>query len=154
MPVIDTPNSLPFSGRELFSNKKASQGEKSPWEAFSLKDRSVLFCALAGFTAGAVTGLFGAGGGMVLVPLLGMLTSLKEDAVFPASVSIILPVCLVCLAFSTVSGTLPWAEAFPYLAGSCIGGIAAGFLGKFIPTIWLHRFLGILILWGGIRYLC
>lgn len=119
-----------------------------------MKYRSVVLCALAGFAAGGVTGLFGAGGGMVLVPLLGMLTSLDENAVFPASVSVILPICLVCLGFAATTGSLPWAEALPYLAGSCIGGIAAGIWGKHIPTVWLHRLLGILILWGGIRYLC
>ena len=43
-----------------------------------------LASALAGFAAGAVTGLFGAGGGMVLVPLLAMLTDLDEREIFPA----------------------------------------------------------------------
>ena len=46
--------------------------------------------ALAGALAGAVNGLFGAGGGMVLVPLLTCLAKLPEHTVFPASVSIIL----------------------------------------------------------------
>ena len=113
-----------------------------------------MLCALAGFTAGAVTGLFGAGGGMVLGPLLGLLTDLEEDAIFPSSVSIILPICFVCLGFTAVKGALPWKEAFPYLIGSTVGGIAAGIWGKRIPVLWLHRILGALILWGGFRYLC
>ena len=37
-------------------------------------------CA-AGFLAGAVNGLFGAGGGMVLVPLLTSLSGLEEDEI-------------------------------------------------------------------------
>jgi len=119
-----------------------------------MERKQLFLCALAGFGAGAVTGLFGAGGGMVLVPLLTLLTDLEEDAVFPASVSIILPVCLVCLFFRARSGPLPWAQAWPYLLGSCGGGVLAGLLGKKIPVIWLHRLLGGLILWGGIRYLC
>ena len=40
---------------------------------------------LAGGAAGVVNGLFGAGGGMVLVPLLCMLTDLEDAQVFPAS---------------------------------------------------------------------
>ena len=40
-----------------------------------------------------------------------------------------------------------------WLIGSTIGGILAGQFGKHIPVKWLHRGLGILILWGGIRYL-
>lgn len=111
-------------------------------------------CALAGLIAGAVTGLFGGGGGMVLVPLLCWLADIEEDAVFPTSVSVILPICLVCLYFRTGSTGLPWREATPYLIGSSIGGIFAGLWGHKIPCLWLHRVLGIMILWGGIRYLC
>lgn len=111
------------------------------------------FYALAGFLAGSVTGLFGAGGGMVLVPLLCLLTDLEEDAIFPASLSVILPVCLVSLTVTAFTDGLPWRQALPYLVGSALGGIAAGLWGKRIPAKWLHRLLGLLILWGGFRYL-
>lgn len=109
---------------------------------------------LAGFLAGAVTGLFGAGGGMILVPLLSLLVKLPEEEIFPASVSIIAPVCVVCLIMGTHSGAFPWQQAIPYLIGSCIGGVGAGLVGDKIPTLWLHRILGVFILWGGFRYLC
>lgn len=107
----------------------------------------------AGLAAGCVTGLFGGGGGMVLVPLLALASNLGDQEIFPASLSIILPICLVCL-MSSADGGLPWNEALPYLLGSCLGGIAAGIWGRKIPVSWLHRGLGVLILWGGYRYLC
>ena len=91
---------------------------------------------------------------MVLVPLLGMLTKLEESKIFPASIGIILPVCIVSLLYAAATLPLPWGDIFPYLAGSAAGGILAGMLGKKIPTVWLHRGLGLMILWGGIRYLC
>ena len=109
---------------------------------------------IAGICAGAVNGLFGAGGGMVLVPLLSWLSKLNDEEVFPASVSIILPICVVSLSITFQSGTLSWNIALPYLAGSAAGGILAGLLAKKIPTVWLHRLLGGLIIWGGIRYIC
>ena len=104
----------------------------------------------AGLAAGTVTGVFGGGGGMVLVPLLTLCSGLPEEQIFPASVCIILPVCLVSLA---MAGPLPWVQAVPYLLGSGIGGFLAGKWGQKIPVLWLHRGLGILILWGGWRYL-
>lgn len=115
--------------------------------------KKTLGLMLAGAGAGAVNGLFGAGGGMILVPLLGLLTDLEDADIFPASISIILPICLVSLTVTALTGPVAWGESVPYLTGSVFGGIAAGLWGRKIPTVWLHRGLGLLILWGGIRYL-
>ena len=109
---------------------------------------------LAGIAAGCANGLLGAGGGMILVPLLTILSNLESDKIFPTSVSIIFPICMVSLAVSPGWNNLPLSEAWPYLLAAIPGGIAAGLLEKKIPVKWLHRALGILILWGGVRYLC
>lgn len=119
-----------------------------------MRKSKYLGLCLAGLGAGAVNGLFGAGGGMVLVPLLTLLAPVEEQAVFPSSISIILPICLVSLTVTAFTVEIAWQQAFPYLIGSGIGGILAGIWGKKIPVVWLHRGLGILILWGGFRYLC
>ena len=108
---------------------------------------------LAGGIAGAVNGLLGAGGGMVLVPLLTLFGAVDEDCVFPTSVSIICPICLVSLSISPGFVNLPWTEAWPYLLASIPGGLLAGALTKKIPVKWLHRALGLLIIYGGVRYL-
>lgn len=115
--------------------------------------RSILKLVLASVIAGAVNGLFGVGGGMILVPLLTRMTELKESEIFPASISIIFPMCLVSLGISAMQAPLPWMQAIPFLLGSAAGGILAGKWGKKIPTLWIHRILGLLILWGGFRYL-
>lgn len=108
---------------------------------------------LAGAGAGLVTGLLGAGGGMVLVPLLTWLTDLKGSEVFGASLAVILPVCLISLGLSWQAGGLPWEKALWYLPGSALGGLAAGIGGQKIPATALHRVLEALILWGGVRNL-
>lgn len=90
---------------------------------------------------------------MILVPLLTLLPVFQEEEVFPASICLILPVCLVCLILTMPDG-LCWKAAIPYLLGSTLGGLFAGKWGRRIPVAWLHRGLGILILWGGYRYLC
>ena len=115
--------------------------------------RSSFGLILAGAAAGAVNGTLGAGGGMLLVPLLGQLTDLEEQQRFAASVCMMLPMCLVSLLFLSQHHPLPWSAALPYLIGSAAGGELAGLLGVKIPTLWLHRLLGGLILLGGLRYL-
>ena len=90
---------------------------------------------------------------MILVPMLTATAEFEEDQVFPASVSIIFPICIISLLFSIPEGEPPIELALPYLLGSIPGGLLAGFWEHKIPVKWLHRGLGILILWGGVRYL-
>ena len=119
-----------------------------------MKHKNFYAFALCGTITGAVNGLFGAGGGMLLVPALTWLTSIDDSEVFAVSVSIIAPICIISLLARESVLNLPWLRACPYLIGSILGGIIAGLLAKRISTTFLHRMLGLLILWGGIRYLC
>lgn len=119
-----------------------------------MKKKSWLSIGLAGLLAGAVTGLLGAGGGMILVPILTRFTDLEESQVFPASVSIILPICIISLFLTQPGENIRYYDLIPYLLGSAVGGVAAGLWGQKIPVKWLHRVLGILIIWGGIRSFC
>ena len=108
----------------------------------------------AGFAAGAVNGFFGAGGGMVLIPLMGLFLPREDRTMFSSSVAVILPICLVSLFFSSQQDAIPWSTALPWLPGSAAGGFLAAKYGDKIPVPWLHRVLGAMILYGGIRYLC
>lgn len=116
-----------------------------------MRERKWTVLALAGLCAGCLNGLFGGGGGMLLVPILSRTKTVGKERLFPASVAIILPICVVSLFLSPEISIAP---IIPYLIGSGIGGTAAGLWGKKIPVLWLHRGLGALIIWGGIRYLC
>ena len=117
-------------------------------------NRQTIGFIAAGAAAGATTGLFGGGGGMLLVPLLSLLAKLDEKEIFPTSVITLLPICVVSLIFAFRHSQVSVETILLYLPGSAIGGILAGRFGKRIPTLWLHRILGIFILWGGILYLC
>jgi hypothetical protein len=81
-------------------------------------------------------------------------TDLEENRIFPCSIVILIPVCILSLLFADGWADFSIMQALPYLLGSLFGGIAAGVFGKRIPVLCLHRVLGVLILWGGIRYLC
>lgn len=115
--------------------------------------KATLSMIVTGAAAGCVNGLLGAGGGMVLVPALTRARVLKPEEVFPFSVSVILPVCIVSLFLSNQAAFPQMDQLLPYLLGSAAGGVLCGLLGRRIPVRWLHRLLGILILWGGVRYL-
>ena len=109
--------------------------------------------ACSGLAAGLLNGLFGGGGGLLLIPGLKRLAQVPEESLFPTSVSVMLPVSILSLTISAMASPLPWAQSWPWLAGSALGGIAVGFWGKRIPVLWLHRILGVMLLWGGVRYI-
>ena len=85
-------------------------------------------CSAIGFIAGCVNGLLGAGGGMILVPMLTLLEPEDDGSVFMKSVAIMLPLCVIALGISPGYGILPWKQALPYLISAVPGALLAGFL--------------------------
>ncbi len=108
---------------------------------------------LSGALAGLVTGFFGAGGGMVLIPLFTRLCRLPDRNAFASSIAVVLPLCVCALAVSLVRGGVRLEGAWPYLLGGLLGGLAGGLLFKRVPLPLLHGALGAFILWGGGRML-
>jgi uncharacterized membrane protein YfcA len=110
-------------------------------------------CALSGAAAGAVNGFFGAGGGMVLVPLLIGWLKVEERRAFATSVFIILPLCLVSAAVYLLRSGMDFLLALPYLIGGLVGGFIGGRVFSKLPTTLLHRVFGLLLIYGGVRSL-
>ena len=80
-------------------------------------------CLLTGGLAGFVNGFFGAGGGMIVVPLLILLVKLEDKNAFSSAISIILPLTIVSLVIYAKNGVLDVNAALPYLLGGAGGGI-------------------------------
>ena len=108
---------------------------------------------LTGALAGFVNGFFGAGGGMLVVPLLIVLVGLADKQAFSSAISIILPLTIVSLVIYAKNGALDIKAALPYLLGGAGGGVLAGLWFRKVSARFLHIALGLLILFGGVRLL-
>ena len=108
---------------------------------------------LCGAAAGVVNGLFGAGGGMVLVPLLIRFACVEDKRAFSSAISIILPMCLVSILIYSTQKIFPLTQALPYLVGGLAGGLLGGLLFRVVTPGFLHKVFGLIILWGGFRLL-
>lgn len=115
--------------------------------------RTTIRYAMAGLAAGAVTGILGSGGGLVLVPLLALMSKEDSESVFPYSLSIMFPICLCSLAIQSGLSAVSFQEALPYLLGGFIGGVGSMAASKRISPVWLHRVFGCILLWSGFRCL-
>lgn len=115
--------------------------------------KSSIWLFICGIAAGILSGLLGTGGGMILITLLPYVSEYRNENLFPACVSIMLPICIAGTFVLYLRGNLVYANAMPYLIGSMIGGLIAGLWGQKIPNVWLHRLFGLLVVVGGIRQL-
>ncbi len=108
---------------------------------------------LCGAFAGAVNGLFGAGGGSVLLPLLRRFQLLNDRKLFASGLAVMLPISAVSLLCSLSDGAKIPVQALPCCLGGTLGGILAGLLFRKAPLRLLHGIFGLLLLWGGLRQL-
>lgn len=108
---------------------------------------------IAGTAGGLVNGLFGGGGGMVLLPLLTSWGSLRPRSAFATCVAIILPMCCVSTAVYLFRVRPGLWQMLPYLAGGLIGGILGGLTFQKVPVRVLKVIFGLFLLYGGVRYL-
>ena len=108
---------------------------------------------LAGALAGAANGTFGGGGGMVLLPLLERWSGLPSKGSYATSTGVILPLCVISAGVYALHGQMPWAEAWPYLAGGALGGVVGGWTFQWVPVKWLKGCFGVFLLYGGVKYL-
>lgn len=108
---------------------------------------------ISGMAAGAANGLFGGGGGMVMVPLLLKWCHLEEQKAFATCVAVILPFCVVSAAVFLFRTDFDWLQALPYLMGGLAGGFVGGKLFTRVDPLWLKRVFAAFLVYGGIRYL-
>ena len=105
--------------------------------------------AVSGALAGAVNGLFGGGGGMVLVPLLSGWCGMEGKRSFATCVAVILPLSAVSAAVYLLRQGFELAAALPYL----LGGLVGGRLFRCVSVEWLRGLFASFLVYGGVRYL-
>ena len=108
---------------------------------------------ISGMAAGAANGLFGGGGGMVMVPLLLKWCHLEEQKAFATCVAVIFPFCVVSAAVFLFRTDFDWLQTLPYLMGGLAGGALGGKLFPKVDPLWLKRIFAAFLVYGGIRYL-
>ncbi len=106
---------------------------------------------IIGALAGTANGVFGAGGGLFLVPLFIKWCGVEEKKAFATSVAVIFPLSIASFIVFLLRGQNILSVAYPYVIGGALGGLLSGRLFQKIPVIWLHRLFGALILYGAVR---
>ncbi|WAC66817.1 sulfite exporter TauE/SafE family protein [Agrococcus sp. SL85] len=98
-----------------------------------------------GLLAGFLSGLFGIGGGIVIVPLLVLLAHVERKRASGTSLAAIVPSALVGVASYAVGGHVDWLIALILVVGSVVGAQVGAWL--------LHRLPVGVIRWAFIAFL-
>lgn len=108
-----------------------------------------LLFLLGGFMAGVVNGLLGAGGGMVIVPLLK--TRIDDKKAHATSVAIICSVCLVSAGMYLIGNKVTLSDAIPYMPFGVLGSlIGTWILSKIKPEL-MRKIFSAFMIWAGYR---
>ncbi len=99
---------------------------------------------------GIASGMFGIGGGVLLVPLLGLLFSFSQHRAQGTSlVALIPPTGALALMAYAREGFVSWKTGFLLIPGIFLGGIAGGMLAEKLKPLRMRQvFAGILFVLG------
>ncbi len=113
--------------------------------------KNMLVIFILGLTAGFTNGLFGSGGGTILVPGIFFLLGVSQHKAHATTVSIILPLTLITTLIYMKYKIILWDIAIKIMIGSIIGGYIGAKLLPLLSERVLRKFFAILILIAAIR---
>ena len=100
---------------------------------------------LLGIAAGLISGLFAAGGGMIIVPALVHIFKLDEAEARATAIFVILPMVIASGLFYYKNNYIDWSIGIKCAIGGIIGGIFGAKLLKKSPD-WILRIALIILL--------
>ncbi|KNF09247.1 putative permease [Gottschalkia purinilytica] len=104
-----------------------------------------------GLIAGIVNGLFGSGGGTIVVPAMVFLLGMDEHKSHATAISIILPISIISTLIYFKNGILDFKVAGIVTIGGIIGGYIGAKLLNRIPRKILRKMFGTFMIIAAIR---
>lgn len=112
----------------------------------AITPRFVITCVAIGLAAGLLSGLFGVGGGTVIVPLLLLFLRFEQRLAAGTSLAAIVPTATVGVVSYAVHGSVAWIPALILAAGAVVGAQIGTWLLARLPQNALRwGFIGFLL---------
>ena len=108
---------------------------------------------LIGAIAGLLSGLFGVGGGIVIVPALIGMTTMERKLAHGTSLAATLPIAAASLVTYAANGNVDWTVAAFFTVGAVAGAVAGTQLLQIIPKTPLTVIFVVVILSTALRLL-
>ena len=115
------------------------------------KTKHHLLCSVGGIVSGFCNGLFGSGGGTIIVPFLEIFLKLDPKKSHATAILIIFVFTIVSLLFYGFSGQLDFMLALKVSAGGVVGGLIGAKLLNRLSFNAIHKIFGIFMIIAGVR---
>lgn len=106
---------------------------------------------LIGFLTGLINGLFGSGGGTVLVPCLVFLMDVEDHKAHATAIAVILPLSILSSIIYYRYNVVDIALTANVAIGSVLGGIVGSMLLNKLPVNILRKFFGVIMIIAAVR---
>lgn len=128
---------------------KANADEKNAGS----RKKNYLKKIIIGIVTGIVNGLFGSGGGTIVVPSMILLLDLDEHRSHATAISIILPLTIVSAFFYIKSDYVDWNVTWKVIVGGMAGGYIGAKLLNICPANVLRKIFAGFMIFAAIRML-
>ncbi len=112
-----------------------------------------VIAALIGLVGGMASGLFGIGGGIVMVPAMVYFLNTNIKVAIGTSLIVIIPTAVTGSFKHQQLGNIDWRLAVTLIPLAMAGGFLGAALTKSLPDVTLKKMFGGLMIVAGIRLL-
>lgn len=107
--------------------------------------------ALIGIITGIVNGLFGSGGGTIVVPAMVLLLGKEEHKAHATAILIILPLTVISSFFYISNNFISWNLTFKVITGGILGGYIGAKLLNICPSNILRKIFAVFMILASFR---
>lgn len=113
--------------------------------------KGIIKIFIIGFIAGLCNGIFGSGGGTILVPAMVFLLGIKENKAHATAISIILPLSIISSFFYISNNLIDLKLTLPVAICSTIGGYIGSILLNRFSDGMLRKIFGVTMIVAAVR---
>jgi len=113
--------------------------------------RKTIKSVCIGATAGFFNGLFGSGGGTIVVPAAEKYLRIETHKAHASAIAIILPLSAVSAVFYAANAETNWHAVLFVSLGGILGGVIGAKLLSRLSANWLHKTFGLFMIVAAIR---
>ena len=111
----------------------------------------ILYAALIGLFGGTLGGLFGVGGGIIMVPAMVLAMGVPPKTAIGTSLMVIVPTALIAGLKHYQQGNVDWRVGLSLAPMALVGGILGAYLTTHIPADSLKKMFGVLLVVVGAK---